>query len=325
MRPQGGERLRVLDNPLTAFNLRVLCTLIEEGNVTNAARRLNLSQPATSLILKQLRDIFRDELLVRSGGRMVPTDHAQALYRTAQHVLSELNELILRPEEFEPQTFDQTMTIGVAETVSPGLLGTVLRQASLQAPAARFVLQRLPADFDLEGAMANGAVDVAIGHWLQMPVGLKRTILAEEEVVWLVDRNHRFAHSSPSLEDLSGARHLMAPGGSAWLPSVLETAAGLQRTVRDQRIVLCDYLMAPHLLPGTDLVLTAGYGFATHHAGLLPLSVIKCPFPYPRSQLTMAWHERTDHSLAQKWVRGLLSAVPLYGVAPGSEQMRATA
>ena len=57
--------MRKIDNPLSASLLRALCILIEEGNVTNAARRLRLSQPATSLILKRMREIFGDVVFIR--------------------------------------------------------------------------------------------------------------------------------------------------------------------------------------------------------------------------------------------------------------------
>jgi hypothetical protein len=54
------------ENPLSGDLLRVLLVLLDEASVTRAAERLDLSQFATSLILKQLRDIFGDPLLVRA-------------------------------------------------------------------------------------------------------------------------------------------------------------------------------------------------------------------------------------------------------------------
>lgn len=295
-----------MDNPLTAFNLRVLCTLIEEGNVTHAARRLNLSQPATSLILKQLREIFRDELLVRSGGRMVPTEHAHSLYRAAQTILSDLNELILHPEEFEPHSLDQTFTIGLSDTVSPALAAGLAGEAEQAAPSVRLVLRRLAPDFDVDGALATGGLDLAVGHWLHPPHALRRAVIIEEDLVCLVDRRHAFADAPPTIADFGAACLVVPPGNGGWLPAAVEMQAGVYRTARDETRVVCDYLMAPHLLVGTDLVLTASRSFAAYHAGILPLAVVACPLPYPRVPLSMLWHERTDHSLAQKWLRQLL-------------------
>jgi DNA-binding transcriptional LysR family regulator len=68
------------------LNLLVsLDALIEEGNVTKAAARLNVSQPALSAQLARLRDIFRDPLLVpsKTGRGMIPT--ARALWSCEVH------------------------------------------------------------------------------------------------------------------------------------------------------------------------------------------------------------------------------------------------
>jgi hypothetical protein len=58
-----------------------LNALIEECNVTRAAGRLHLSQPAMSAQLARLRTLFDDALLVpsESGRGMVPTPRALAL------------------------------------------------------------------------------------------------------------------------------------------------------------------------------------------------------------------------------------------------------
>jgi len=51
-------------NLLLAFD-----ALMENRSVTLAARAVGRSQPAMSSALSRLRDIFHDELLVRSGWR----------------------------------------------------------------------------------------------------------------------------------------------------------------------------------------------------------------------------------------------------------------
>ena len=67
------------ENPLNGHLLNALITLLDEESVTRAANRLNLSQPAGSLLLKQLREIFQDPLLVRSGSGMVRTERGTEL------------------------------------------------------------------------------------------------------------------------------------------------------------------------------------------------------------------------------------------------------
>jgi DNA-binding transcriptional LysR family regulator len=58
--------------------LNALEALLREANVSRAALRISLSQPATSHV-QRLRDTFGYALLVRTGARMELTPRAQAL------------------------------------------------------------------------------------------------------------------------------------------------------------------------------------------------------------------------------------------------------
>jgi LysR family nod box-dependent transcriptional activator len=62
------------------LNLLVaLDALIEDRNVSMAARRLYLSQPALTGALNRLRDFFGDDLLIPSGRQMMLTPKAEEL------------------------------------------------------------------------------------------------------------------------------------------------------------------------------------------------------------------------------------------------------
>ena len=59
--------------------LLALDVLLDEGNVTRAARQLRLSPSAMSRTLARLRAATGDPLLVRSGRSLVPTPRDSAL------------------------------------------------------------------------------------------------------------------------------------------------------------------------------------------------------------------------------------------------------
>lgn len=75
--PRTGE-VSLLDHDLfqrlrrTNLNLLpILAAVLETGRIGQAARELNLTQPAVSQALRQLRTIFDDDLVVMAG--RVPT------------------------------------------------------------------------------------------------------------------------------------------------------------------------------------------------------------------------------------------------------------
>src|SRR3990170_7503233 len=73
--------------------LVALQALIEERNVTHAAERMRLSQPAMSRAFNRLREIFGDELLVRTRQGYEPTHRALHLYAELDRLLPRLNVL----------------------------------------------------------------------------------------------------------------------------------------------------------------------------------------------------------------------------------------
>jgi DNA-binding transcriptional LysR family regulator len=64
------------------INLRqveVFYAVMRAGSVTEAARVLNVTQPAVSVALRQLESRLKMKLFERTGGRLVPTAEARAL------------------------------------------------------------------------------------------------------------------------------------------------------------------------------------------------------------------------------------------------------
>ena len=70
--------------------LRVFDEVMAERNLTRAARNLAMSQPAVSNALRRLRDTLGDELVVRSGHGVEPTQAAQQWWPSVRDALAQL-------------------------------------------------------------------------------------------------------------------------------------------------------------------------------------------------------------------------------------------
>ena len=75
---------------LEVRHLRMIEAIAREGGVTNAARRLHLTQPAVSHALRDLERKLGVKLFQRSPKGMIPTDNGERLLQTAAAVLDEL-------------------------------------------------------------------------------------------------------------------------------------------------------------------------------------------------------------------------------------------
>ena len=298
--------MRASKNPLSGHHLEALLTLLEERSVTRAAQRLNLSQPATSLILKQLREIFDDPLLVRGQGGMVLTERSVALAESARVALGELDALLVGPDAFDPAQSRQSFTIAMPDHILPVMLNGVVREFRRRAPLARLAIRALGPEYDFEGALATGAADIVISNWPAPPAGLTTSTLFEDEFVCLVDADHPFARRPPTVEDYLAADHI-APGDYAIVQrGVVETHLSSQHLRRIRRIETAYFSTAPYLLPGTDLVFTVTRHFAEHFLPILPVVIVPSPIAYPRVRFYQLWHERMQHSPTHRWLRRLV-------------------
>lgn len=307
--PQSAEEnaIRKPDNPLSASLLRALCTLIEEANVTRAARRLGLSQPATSLILKQLREIFGDPLLVRGRAGMKATERALALHADAANVLMEIDGLLAGPEEFDPSTSHQSFTVALPDHIMPLKFNRFMQEFRRQAPSARLTLRSLGSDYDFQGALASGSLDLVISNWPTPPPNLRISVLFEDEFVCMVDRDHAFTRTPPTADEYLSANHIAPADYAIMQRGVVETHLTQLKLERQRRVVISYFSMAPYLLIGTDLVFTVTRHFAEYFTDVLPVAIIRSPIDYPRIQFYQLWHERSQHSPSHIWLRRLLA------------------
>ena len=116
--------------------LKVLDALLREGSTVGAARRLGLSQSAVSSALNRLRQSIGDELLVRRGGRLEPTDFALGLADPLRKTLGEL-ESLLEADAFEPATSDACIRISGPDYYSDMVLPRLAEIVEAEAPNMR--------------------------------------------------------------------------------------------------------------------------------------------------------------------------------------------
>ena len=123
---------------LSSINLNLLVALdalLEEENVSKAAKRLNLTQSQLSHILKELRNIFNDELLIRGPDRqMILTEKAKKLIFPVNEAIGKFEDLFYLQDEFSPKTSKYNFTVGCMSefesiVLVPALLDYIHRES----------------------------------------------------------------------------------------------------------------------------------------------------------------------------------------------------
>lgn len=294
-------------HPIDIYLLRVLHTLLIEGNVTRAAVRLNQSQPAISAALRRLREITGDPLLVRSKAGMVPTERGAALLEPVTNALHEISRIALAHEQFDPSRSIRHFRLGSPDYLNILFVPRLVEQFRKLAPHARLELHPLSSEADYEEALETGQFDLVLGNWPDPPKRLRRRTLFADEVVCLMARNHKLAHGEMSEADYLKAAHLAPTPYSLNQRGPVEAYLARARLKRNVFVMVPYFSLAPPLLLKSDLIFTTTRRFAEFHARHLPLAVLPAPIDFPPIEYYLLWHPRAHLSEEVQWLIGLVA------------------
>src|SRR5258707_2107095 len=152
---------------LAALDLNLLVALdalLLEANVSRAAMRIGLSQPAPSHALQRLRDLLGDPLLVRVGARMELTPRAQALRGPLAQALDQVRGLFI-PDDFDAASSERQFRLMMPDLAVELLVPPLMAKIARLAPNVRLdvVPWRGPSNFHAEFARTIDLV-ISIGN-----------------------------------------------------------------------------------------------------------------------------------------------------------------
>src|SRR3954470_52931 len=234
--------------------LKAFDALIGERNVTRAAGRIGLSQPAMSHALSRLRGLFADDLFVRTQSGMEPTAHAREIAPLVTTAIEHIEAALNLGVGFDPAKSAGIFTAGMAEYAEVALVGPLAAAFAREAPRATLRLLPLNGGEAAE-QLERGAIDVAVAHLRAMPPAIKVTQLFRDPFVVVARRGHPIAEAPLTVEAYAACDHmLVSPRG--------DTSGALDRLLVDygQRrrvaLLVATYLAVPAALAASDLIAT---------------------------------------------------------------------
>jgi len=289
--------------------LVVLEALIEERNVTRAARRVGLSQPAMSNALARLRRTFDDPLLVRTAEGMTPTPAAQSLIVPVRSALSQLREALEEKRAFDPAASERTFHLLTSDYTEIVLLPALLRNLRAVSGSVTLQVQRPQSVFEPPSTSALAeSFDLAIGFYpdaLSLDARLHSETLWEEENVCIAAAKHSSVRGKISLKQYAEAEHatlFYKPQG----PGLIDTLLAQKGYVRRTAVRVPHFASVPFMVSGTDLIATVPERLARQFSRQLKLQILPVPFEIPPLRLTLLWHQRHHSDPAHRWIRDFI-------------------
>ena len=294
---------------LRRFDLNLLLALdvlLQERNVTRAAERLYLSQPAMSGMLSRLRHAFGDELLVRVGRNLEPTDFAAGIAERVHECVVELEDLLEDTRPFVPESDRRAFRVGASDYAALLLLGPIVNRLVEAGP--HMSVHFLKLDLTASERLNVGEIDFAI-----FPAEIETTLPSEPlfDDSWLCAAWEKH----PSLgEELTIEEFLKHPHMSFNISDPGHVSVADEFLARDglERNIVAStesFTAAPFLLQGTTLLTIVPRRLGERMQQAARIRLLELPFEMPPLREKLVWNPRFTSSPGHIWMRELIVEV----------------
>ncbi|MFZ6673310.1 LysR family transcriptional regulator [Undibacterium sp. Rencai35W] len=307
--------------------LRVFDAVMIEQNLTRAADKLAMTQPAVSNALKRLRHSLGDELLIRTAYGVKPTPRAETLWPSIRLALSNL-EAAIAPTSFDVSKAQATFRMAMADATAALWMPTLVRAIERDAPGLNARMVPLTTR-EPRPMLIRGDIDIAVGFFpgvvAQLAGGqgassspIRHERLYSGHYVCVMRKDHPLADKELTMDGYCDANHLLVSFSGRAHGLVDEALAHIGR---ERRILLTvnQFFTGGKVVANSDLI-TVLPRHLIESTGMTDALVWKeLPFDLPEVHIDMLWHERDGRNPAHKWLRDNLITMTQSNLIPALE------
>ncbi|MEM7443391.1 MAG: LysR family transcriptional regulator [Pseudomonadota bacterium] len=284
--------------------LKVFEALAEERSATRAGARVGLTQSSVSNALNRLRQVFGDDLFVRTPQGMMPTPRALALEQPVRSALNGLRDALTDSAGFDVATTTGKVRIATSDILVVALGSRLLRAITSVAPGVD--LRFLPLDKrTVFGELDEGRIDFAIGTFGQYPQRLFSRALMPDRFICAARRGHPALEGGLTLDRFTAYPHvLMSLMGDD--RGAVDTALAEIGRSRRVGVTVGHFLSVPTMLAETDYLsaVPASARQIMMADGLCETAEL--PIKMADWTVELLWSRRADTDPLQSWARNRL-------------------
>src|SRR6266446_6587040 len=234
--------------------LAAFVAVVEKKSFSQAAERLGVTQPAVSLQIRALEKRLGVQLLDRSGRRVEPTEAGQRLYRSAQRLLAQEEQLLAELGGEAEGELTGRLEIGASTGPGGTVLPVVLGEFQQRHPAVHVALSVSDTQHVIE-QVARREFELGVVGAQRRHRGVVFEPFFRDEVVLAVPRGHRFANRSVTLDELKTEPLVLMQEGAGVRQVIEEELRAVGVRLRD-----LDVQLELGLQESARSAVLAGYG-----------------------------------------------------------------
>jgi DNA-binding transcriptional LysR family regulator len=289
---------------ISSFDLNlfvILNAIYTEGSLTKAAEVVGITQPAVSNALSRLREKFDDDLFVRTGTGMVPTQKTENIIADIQSALTLMQQSVNQPNSFDPAITERNFKLSLGDITEGRVLPYMMKEIYKNAPnisVGSYNYRRI----DQVHALATNNLDFVVDPVIPDSDEINSYKVFQDYFVVI----HREGHPIQKIKNLTVDDLL-----SQKLINVSNRRKGLhmvdlelEKTGHRRDIALrCQhFLIAPEIIRETDAVIMATHSFAKSN----DLPFVEIPQELPPMEYFLSWHKSDEGDGGHEWMKDLI-------------------
>jgi len=283
--------------------LLIFDVLMQEQNVSKAAERVFLSQPAMSNALNRLREMFDDPILIRGSKGMQPTPRAKALEAPIRSILQQIAHTVQPAAPFDPSTSQSRFVIGMNDYGENIVFPELTSRLNQIAPNVELVAQMLTTE-NLEPLLENGELNVVIGveEYFKTTAKLTAEGWIDERLVCVVNKSHLLAQRKRlSLDQYLTLKHVY-PSPLGLRKNIVEIWLAEQKRERSIAVTTRSYWAAAQVITKSDYILSLPLRVANILTQQMPLHILEPPKDFPGFRLNLVTHSLYEKDAGTQWI-----------------------
>ena len=284
--------------------IKLFASLYETSSVKATAESLNISQSACSHALQRLRERLGDELFVRVGNRMLPTQYSDQIANDLIAGLELIGNGLASSQVFDPNdshTFRIATTDYTGWCMRPLVVSLANKYPNINIEFVRWD-ERSP-----EEMLSRNKLDLVCGF-----VHQKETSESLDHHVWFKDtyvsvrcKTHPLKGTLDLAHFLQYKHVLINPWGET--RGIIDLALSRLRKKRQVAVKTASVITAPSFVQGTPYLLTLPRKYALEVKKQIPLIISPLPLEVPDYCVQFYWHKTRGNDPKIKWIRQQLN------------------
>ena len=280
-------------------HLKMLVALGEQGNLTQVAKMMNITQPALSKWLTQFEEEVGMPLFERHSKGLRPSEGGKLLLQHAQRLINDMSRSQYEIERFKQGGLVGSLMIGCSpvatDCVAQAILSLLKEMPTLHLNIEEKVMTPLLHD------LLSGVVDVVVGRVggraLELPLNYR--VLYTEPVCFVARPDHPLA-SMPRLSwaDLAAWHWIVWPTGTPIRQSIDNALVDNGVMLPENTIESASMNVTSNLLQSSDMISILSLRLAQHYAEHRQLTILNLPRIEQKGSVGVFWRKSEVPSLA---------------------------